>query len=274
MRKESNKMDSDEMLAFDDTELEQQLSPYIVKYPSEFEINKTIDTLRKHVPTKQAKVSRGFQGLPRLILRMQSEVTIISKLYWLFGLALFIIGSILIKYSTIEALYILLVITPLPVLFGLFETFKGREQGVLELEMACKHSPSEIILARFLLVSAYNIGLNILLILGFSSYLQGINLFEILTLSFLTLICFTVILLAISMRFRGSVFIVLSLSVWIIYSLIIPPSLQWIEQFMQTNILLHLILITLGMIVIFIQLTRLWRNYRTYEGKDKVEISY
>src|SRR5699024_10598864 len=111
-------------------------------------------------------------------------------------------------------LLLLTIITPLPFIFGLFEVFKGRESGVLELEMACKYSAYQVMLSRLLLISLYNIGLSLGLSL-ITSLKLAIPIWEIILIWFAPFTVFAAICLWLSARFRNTSFTVLLISCWV-----------------------------------------------------------
>lgn len=152
MKKEINEKIADELEAF------------TVDYPSDEEIDQTILTLHKHVPEKNMPM-RDFVGKIRELLFLAGkEFFAISALFWTANIILLLFGIISTTLFNADPYMTLFILTPIPFLTGLLEIFKSRDQGMAELEASFKYSMQQLIFSRMLIVSAFNLILNAILI--------------------------------------------------------------------------------------------------------------
>lgn len=256
------------------SELEKELNHYLVKYPDEQKIDITIDTLRQYVPHKRKSTMHKKQRLLQLLRRSVTEITLISKTYWIVSAILFILGYFITNSTTYDPVLTLVIIAPIPFMFGLIEVFKGREQGLLEMEMACKFSAHEIMLARLLLIAVYNIALNTILTISFVSMIDTVSMWQIILVWLTPLTFFASISLWLSMKFRGPVFLTMVVSLWVIFSFLFLSKPSWLEGLIHANFVMYLLFIGAGTLLLVLQMKRLIKKYASYEGGEVVEISY
>lgn len=253
-------------------EMRDVLEPYTVTYPNEKEINETIYALRPYVPKPNKKKDSITDHLYVLFQQVIPEISIFSKLYWAVSAFLYIIGYLFTLYASQDYLLMLIIITPLPFVFGLFEVFKGREQGVLELEMACKYSAYQVMLARLLIISLYNIGLSFALTLVVSAKL-AVPIWEILLIWLTPFTLFAAISLWISARFRHTSFTVLLISCWIIFSLF-ALSFDAITNISNSILLFRQIFfLILGISLCYLQVRKILLAYQPFNEEDSIGIS-
>lgn len=250
-------------------ELEKELQSFIVKYPDENKINDTIQALRPYLPKEKEK-NNPFMDLIRHAI---SEVSMIRRPYWLLSLLLFAIGYFVITTTKTDPLKMLIILAPLPFVLGLFEVFRGREEGVLELEMTCKFSAYEIILSRLLIISLYNFLLSIVLTITLSSMIV-LPLFKVIITWFAPLIMFSVLALSLSMTFRGHAFIVTVISCWLIFALAPFLSEALTTLYLGIPSVIQLSLIIIGLILLSFQVKKIKEKFQTLEGVVADEINY
>src|SRR5690625_4424228 len=120
---------SDESVFIDgeNEELKQELERYLVKYPDDEKINETIHSLRHYVPEQKQVTSGIFEWFTELIKHVGREVAVMSKLYFLLSIVLFIVGYVITLYNSYNPTLVLMTLAPLPFAFGLLEVFKGRD---------------------------------------------------------------------------------------------------------------------------------------------------
>lgn len=267
------KLKRDDQTSEQEDEIEVLLHKYIVKYPDENQINQTIDALRSYVPEKQKRKITMHERLYELMKQMTNEISIVDKSYWLISLLLYVIGYFFSTYGSKDYLLMLVMITPLPFVLGLFEVFKGRESGVLELEMACKFSAYQIMLSRLLLISLYNIGLSLILTFIVSTNVL-VPIWEMILTWFAPLTIFVSITLWVSMRFRHTSFIVLVLLCWIIFSISMLLFEPVADLLMNRSIMKHLTLLIVGIVLCYRQVMVFINTYMSFDGADDIESSY
>jgi hypothetical protein len=255
-------------------ELEQELNQYLVKYPDEHHVNATIDTLRQYVPEKSKQTVSHLERFVTLIKRSGTEITLINPSYWIISSLLFIVGYLITSQSAYHPLLTLLILAPLPFVLGLIEVFKGREQGVLEMEMTCKFSAHEIMLSRLFLIGVFNVTLNTMLMISFVPLFDAVSIWQMLMTWFTPLTIFAAIALSLSMKFRGVVFVTIFLVLWSGFCIFTISNQVWIQTLLNLSISFHLLFSCLGIVLLALQVKQLMKKYSSYEGVETVEVSY
>ncbi|OIJ21295.1 hypothetical protein BKP45_00485 [Anaerobacillus alkalidiazotrophicus] len=274
---QTNKTDFDELDdIFDEKEyeaLEEELSYYLVKFPDEHKIDATIETLRQYVPDRKRQSPSVMERLVVIIKRAGTEITLVSKTYWIASTILFLLGYFIANQPNNDPLLTVVFLAPLPFIFGLLEVFKGREHGLLEMELSCKFSAHEIILSRLFLIGVYNVTLNTVLTLSISS-VTGRPLVEMLLKWFTPFTFFVAIALWLSMKFKGQVFVTTFLTLWLVLTVLVLSNNHWVAAFLNASLVLHLVFLGLGILLIGLQVRQLIKNYAIYEGGARFEVNY
>lgn len=254
-------------------EMENEMNQFLVKYPDEDQIDATIDTLRQYVPDKKKQFMNPFERFWNLLKHSGTELSLISKSYWVASTILFILGYLITNYGAYNPLLTLVILSPVPFIFGLIEVFKGREQGLLEMEMACKFSAHEIMLSRLLLIGVFNITLNTMLTVGFAPMLDSISMLEMLFVWLTPFTMFTAVALWLGMKFRGTVFVTTFVSLWVLFSTWVVSHPVWGDFILNMHIVLHPLFMGIGIIMFVLQMKRLVQKYSFYEGVGNIEVS-
>ena len=253
--------------------IESELEQFLVKYPDEYMIDDTIDTLRQYVPDKKKEPMKVFKRLLMLITNSKAEISFISKSYWIISIVLFILGYLITSYSAYNPLATLVTLAPFPFIYGLIEVFRGRDEGLLEMEMACKFSANEIMLSKLLVIGIFNIFLNTLLTVAFAPLLVSINIFKVVLFWFTPFIIFATMALWLSMKLRASILVMSLLPLWVFFSTIVVTDPTWRTLILGMHTALHLLFMIIGMIILAYQIRKLMNKYSSYEGVGLIEIS-
>jgi hypothetical protein len=236
----------------DITDFVNTLDRYVICSPSEEEINATVEKLICLVPVKKRKAVDN--KLFNLLKIAANEVRFISSSYWLISFALFTIGlcAVLVDGNNLLAdnpYIISMILSPIPFILGVFEIFRGKEEGTVELELSCKMSLGEVIFSRLMIIGIYNILLNTSLSIFFKCFGSGVLFWKI-TLMWFT--PFTVIsglgLLLVS-KIRGSSVVTIFTSIWMILSICILSQKELIEKIMKVDLTFYLVLCAAGMLI-------------------------
>lgn len=93
------------------------------------------------------------------------EARFLPLWYYAASVLLAIAGSGLLLYNPHQAfrMGMLAGMTPLPVLLGLIELFHGADQGMAEMEAACRYSPARVLSARMLIIGCISCPISLLL---------------------------------------------------------------------------------------------------------------
>lgn len=254
--------------------IQEELNHFIIRYPSENEINSTIEELRQYVPNKRKK-SVDYMNRLMVLLRLSGmELNLISKSYWGISLILYILGFYISQSLGNNPLLTLLILIPIPIGLGLFEVFKGRDVGMMEMEMACKFSAMELILSRLLLIGIYNFILNIVLTIGLTRINTAISGLEMLVVWFSFLIVFSAISLYLSMKLRGKAFLATNISIWAIFSMILFRDERFLDILIRTHGIVYILLIIIGLATIYLQIRHLMVKYSSLEEVALIESTY
>lgn len=254
--------------------IESELSQYIVKYPDEFEIDATINSLRQYVPSKNNESIKFIHKLKRLFEYSKSEVSFINKSYWIVSIILFVLGYIITYGITSNPFATLITLAPVPFLLGLLEVFKGRDQGLMEMEMTCKFSANEIMLSRLLIISLFNLLLNTLLTVALLPLIEEISFIRVLLLWFTPFTLFTALSLWISMKFKGNTFVMTFLPIWLFLSILLTTDPKLSAFILGMHTALHFLFVGLGIFMFAFQLKQVTRKYSKYEGIEVIGINH
>ncbi|MBS4216776.1 hypothetical protein KHA96_00435 [Bacillus sp. FJAT-49711] len=143
-----------------DNELEMWLEEFKIELPEEGKIEETIAMLHQYVPEKKESLLTRY--IPSLLKNAYKESIKFSIAFWISNLLYLIVGLsfVLVADDPYMALFLL---APLPVLVGIVDIFRSRDEGLLELELSLKHSPSQIILSKLLIIGIFNLVCNLVL---------------------------------------------------------------------------------------------------------------
>lgn len=254
--------------------LKKILSDYTVPFPSDYQIDATVKTLKQYVPAKQPAYERYSEKLQMLFSRALTEAGLMSKTYWFASVVLFVMGY-LITYRANSQYYGIAVLAPLPFILGLIEVFRGREQGVLEIELTCKVSAREIMLSRLVVIGLYSTILNTLFSALIGLMMPEMIMWKVL-ISWIAPFTFTSgLALWFAMRVRGGFAVTAALSIWMVAVLAVWSSQQALQFLAQVNALVYIIVSGLGVILFLVQIRHSLRRYQTYfERRISIEADY
>lgn len=251
-----------------------ELDQYIVQFPDEFKIDATINKLRQYIPAKQSRTKQFSQRFMKLINHAKMEVFFMGKTYWLISIVLFIIGYFVTMARALNPIITLIFLAPIPFIIGLIEVFKSREQGLLEMEMACKFSAHEIMLARLMLISLFNLTLNTMLTLAISPSITGTTLFHVTLLWLTPFTLFTAVVLGLAIKIRSSAFPLAIIPLWGFFVSFVLTDVKWSSFVREMHFGVHFILLVVGISLFFIQIRQLIYKYSILEEVGVVEVSY
>lgn len=197
------------------------LQQYRVPYPDQDTVDSVIDSLRQYVPSRKRKIIYHYESLKRLIKDGTISINFMELSFWIITLFLYAAGYLVLTALEGDPYKLVFVIAPMPVILGLLEVFRGREEGVVELEMACKITPQEMIISKILVICCYNVILNMCLTLIL--YLQNpvIILWKVTLFWLCPMILTGSLSLWFCSKIKGNYAILMSLSLWTAASFIL-----------------------------------------------------
>ncbi|WP_250674461.1 hypothetical protein LZ906_007535 [Paraclostridium ghonii] len=203
-------------------DIENFLDSYIVKKADEEKIDFTIDKLRIHMPqNKNEEVISIKKGsvLNKVkinidLLKMQFKI--FNKMYLLLSIIIIfcgLVGTIRFKLNPYMCAY---TISPIPILLGLVETLRGKDENVWELELSYKYSFREIVLSKLVIVGITSIVISLVISLVLARTYSEVNLFKIINICLIPSCFISFISLILASIYRSMNSITLSTSIWII----------------------------------------------------------
>jgi len=159
---------------------------------------------------------------------------------------------------------VIMSISPIPLLLGLIEVFKGKENNMLELELSFKISGKEIIISRIIIIGIFNIILNTVMSLLF--FKSGIDV-ELLKINILWIVPFVwinLITFIIAKNIRGYYVSLGAISFWILLVSILFKNEYFIQKIMYINMAVYMTMVVVGIYLYYMAL----KKYMKTEVKD------
>jgi hypothetical protein len=245
-----------------------EINSFTVPVPSEKEINITIDNLISLMPPRRKKI--GDNKIFGLLRIASNEIGFMSGTYWLISFGIFILGiySILKNEGSIiknSSPYVsAALMSPIPFILSFIEIFKGREEGVAELELSCKISIGEIMISRLIIICIYNIILNTMVCTALVYSNSGIMFWRA-TLMWLT--PFTLasgIGLILVSRMRGSYVTVIFTGAWMVLVMGALSDERITGYITRVNLVVYGILSLIGIILMAVQIIHYARRQSSF----------
>ncbi|HHU20039.1 MAG TPA: hypothetical protein GXZ58_07505 [Bacilli bacterium] len=251
-----------------------ELEQYIVKYPDNEMIDATISTLRQYVPEKRRKSMIKYDRFTTFLKQAKPQIQFIHPMYWIVSIVLFALGYLITNQLESDPTLTLIIIAPLPFIFGLVEVFRGRDSHLIEMELTCKFSAFEVILTRLLIISVFNFGLTLMLTFVMSTSTTQDNLFKMLLIWLGPLTLFITLALFLSTRFRGVQFVPIFLSIWVMFTLLLVSDISWQEKLITFDLSFHLTLLMIGIVLVSLQVRSVINKFVRYQEGEIFETSY
>ncbi|NIK78615.1 hypothetical protein FHS15_003761 [Paenibacillus castaneae] len=238
-----------------DQELRLLFKEFTVEYPSEDAIMQTIDTLRPYV--KPPEESRALV-LP--FNRAMLQRLHIRPGFWLLNAIFFGFGLLAWGMWDADPYFIMLLLSPVPFLLGLLEVFRGRDEGLLELEMSCKYSAQQLMLFKMLVVGSYNLLLSMMLLAVFCSFGEPLLFTKIIMYWVTPFLVASSIGLAVANHVRSMVSMPITLTIWIGIASVITNDSEFTGKTNDFQLTLCAVASTLATLFFIYQAKRLRRG--------------
>jgi len=210
----------EELLEADLTDIEDFLDSYVVSKVDEEKIDLTIDVLKSHMPKEEVQHVK-VQGylLDRIkenISLVKFQFSLISKVYFIASLLLILLGTITTIRLNLSIYLSASIIAPIPILIGVFEIIKGREENVWELELSYKYSLREIVFSRLIIINVVSVLISIVMSLILNNAYTQINLLKMISIWLIPIFLVGSVSLIVTSFYRGINSIALCISIWIL----------------------------------------------------------
>lgn len=219
-----NDYEFENMLEEDLLDIENFLDSYVVKKVDEDKIDLTIEVLREYMPEvkNEYEVQRNSTYL---INKIKSNVELFKMQFKLFN-KLYIIASLLLTLGgvigglryNLNPYLAIYTISPIPVILGLVELLRGKEEGVWEMELSFKYSFREIIFTKLIIVGVTSIVISLSMSFILANTYSQTNLLKLINTSLIPICFISIVSLVTASICRGINSIALSTGIWVVCS--------------------------------------------------------
>lgn len=210
----------EDLLEADLMDIEDFLDSYVVNRVDEEKIDSTIDILKAYMPKEEVQVinyqETFLERMKNNIDLVKFQFSLISKAYLIASLLLILVGTITTVKLNLSIYVSASIVAPIPILLGIFEIIKGREENVWELELSYRYSLREIVLSRLIIINAISILISIIISVNLSNTYSQINLLKMISIWLIPIFLVGSISLIITSLYRGINSIALCISIWIL----------------------------------------------------------
>lgn len=212
----------EELVEEDLNDIEHFLNSYVVNKVDEEKIDTTIDILKSYMPKVeveeiQIKNRITFVEVIKNNLELvKFQVSLMNKMYFVASLLLALIGTISTIKLNLSIYFSASIIAPIPILLGIFEIIKGRDENVWELELSYKNSLREIVLSRLIIINTMSILISILMSIILNNTYSEINLIKMVCIWLVPIFTMVSISLIITSIYRSINSITLCIAIWIL----------------------------------------------------------
>lgn len=270
-----NDIEFDNLIDEDLKEIELFLDSYMVKKVDDEKIENTIDVLREYIP-KQAeegiaiKLKQSLIGNIKSIINLaQFNISLVSKSYWILSLVLILLGVIATKKFNFNIYSSAIIMSPIPILLGIFELIKGKEENVWELELSYKYSLKETLLCKIVIILIFSILISLIMTVTLYNTNCEISLLKMIKLSLIPMFVTSAISLVIVSLYRNSNSIGVCVAIWMIQAVTIDE--KTIENILTIDNL-TIIFTLIVSIILTIYASKLFYkmsvNYTDYKNCD------
>lgn len=226
------------------------LNSYIVKEVNEESIDLTIDKLRNYMPqNKNEEIIKNenmnlYSKVSTSMGLLKMQFKIFNKLYLIASIILVlcgVIGTIKLNLNPYLCAY---TVSPIPILIGLAEILRGKEENMWELELSYKYSFREILFAKLVIISTTAIALTLVTSLILTGTYSEVSLLRIINICLIPTCFISLISLILASIYRGRNSIVLSTSMWMVVSNMVDnDTINYIVNVKNYKLFLVLILL-------------------------------
>lgn len=231
-------------------DIENFLNSYIVKAGNEENIDLTIDKLRNYMPqNKNEEIIKNenmdlYSKVRTSMGLLKMQFKIFNKLYLIASIILVlcgVIGTIKLNLNPYLCAY---TVSPIPIIIGLAEILRGKEENMWELELSYKYSFREILFAKLVIISTTAIALTLVTSLILTGTYSEVSLLRIINICLIPTCFISLISLILASIYRGMNSIVLSTSIWIVVSNMVDnDTINYIVNVKNYKLFLVLILL-------------------------------
>lgn len=210
----------EDLVESDLMDIEDFLDSYVINKVDEQKIDSTIDILKSYMPKQEVQAIKEqsifLERIKNNIDLVKFQFSLISKIYFISSLLLILVGTITTIKLNLSIYLSASIIAPIPIILGIFEIIKGRDENVWELELSYKYSLREIVLSRLIIINIVSILISIIISIGLKNTYSEINLFKMISIWLIPIFLVGSISLAITSIYRSINSIALCIAIWIL----------------------------------------------------------
>jgi hypothetical protein len=210
----------EDLVEADLMDIEDFLDNYVINKVDEQKIDSTIDILKSYMPKQEVQAIKEqsifLERMKNYIDLVKFQFSLIGKVYIISSLLLILVGTITTIKLNLSIYLSASIIAPIPILLGIFEIIKGRDENVWELELSYKYSLREIVLSRLIIINVVSILISIIISIGLNNTYSEINLFKMISIWLIPIFLVGSISLAITSIYRSINSITLCIAIWIL----------------------------------------------------------
>jgi hypothetical protein len=234
-----------------------------------------IDVLRAYMPKevnetivnqKQIKLLNNIKSSLELV---KFNLSLVSKIYWILSLLLILGGLMITIKSKLNIYTSVLTIAPIPILLGLIELIKGKDENVWELELSYKYSLKEIIFSKLIIIGAFSIGISFIMSLFLVNTYSEINLLKMINMWLIPIFITASISLIMVSIYRSINSITLCVAIWIVQATLV--STEKIESIIGISNIILLFILAMSIVTMAGSLKLFYKrtiNYIDYKNCD------
>ena len=262
----------EDLLEADLMDIEDFLDSYVVNRVDEEKIDSTIDILKAYMPKEEVQAinyqETFLERMKNNIDLVKFQFSLISKAYLIASLLLILVGTITTVKLNLSIYVSASIVAPIPILLGIFEIIKGREENVWELELSYRYSLREIVLSRLIIINAISILISIIISVNLSNTYSQINLLKMISIWLIPIFLVGSISLIITSLYRGINSIALCISIWILGAMSIS-AYEKISDITAINTFIVLGVSAISLVIaskLFYKKSINSMDYRTFDG--------
>jgi hypothetical protein len=210
----------EDLVEADLMDIEDFLDNYVINKVDEQKIDSTIDILKSYMPKQEVQAIKEqgifLERMKNYIDLVKFQFSLIGKVYIISSLLVILVGTITTIKLNLSIYLSASIIAPIPILLGIFEIIKGRDENVWELELSYKYSLREIVLSRLIIINVVSILISIIISIGLNNTYSEINLFKMISIWLIPIFLVGSISLAITSIYRSINSITLCIAIWIL----------------------------------------------------------
>lgn len=160
--------------------------------------------------------------------------------------------------------FTIMLLAPIPTIVGVLEMMKSKSSGMMELELSLKYSWQELILARMLVVGGFNVGIDLVFMLGISLMMPQVWLGKLLLFWLTPFTVLMAVSLVIVSRFRKLHVVTATLVCWIGLSTVIQET-ELHQLMVEIPPVVYVAVIAVASVFIIFNMTRIYKRGISYE---------